>query len=739
MIRYLIHRPTTDGKVYAVIAGLSTDAKPTAGLITGSRFVEADTGAGYLFNETGSAWTESQQLTEAVAAYLDEHPEALDQAAIEAMFSDQLDGIEEDVGGLKSALTLEFVNADNYEFGKIDFANTGWTYSASTSRIRIKQGTSIRLYAGDTIGIVANSGVVFSIAWLNDNGIYNLASGWLTTFTCPVTANYVLVARYATESAIANVSDVANNIIINSSVVVKTLKQANENIATINDKLKTINNLVGIYNPISSDFDIGNISISASGWTYSERDSRVRTKNGTTISLKQGDIISLTDYTDARMYIGYLKNDGTYGVNGWLTEDYVCPADGDYVLLLCHSSDRRLNSVEELLSLLLIFTKNISNGEDESDTIPLKYDGIKKNLFWVGKTGTNKQLIAEYIDVSEYKCIKYAVPSGYEIAVSFYDENKVLFNDTGWDTTGIGYRLCGSAKYASLSMRKSDNTAINPSEVTSAFVFELFGHKMYSYSNGPVYTIYHRGCGNTAPENTAASFVYAAKERAKYVETDVRYTSDGVPVLLHDETINRTARNADGSTISETINIADITYAQAIEYDFGVWKGSNFAGQKILTFVEFVKLCAAYELHPIVELKGGVTTERAKTLYQTAISCGMKGRIAWIGDPGGGVLEALTEVDPAVDFYWLTSLTSANVTSAIGYKTSANRIHMDVYVTQSSTLDQQLLDQATEAGVEIAVWMANTEEQLEYLFGLRGVTGYTTDGNDVAVGLIAGN
>ena len=64
MIRYLIHRPTTDGKVYAVISGLSTDTKPTAGIITGSRFVAVDTGSGYLFDETAGEWNENQQIPE---------------------------------------------------------------------------------------------------------------------------------------------------------------------------------------------------------------------------------------------------------------------------------------------------------------------------------------------------------------------------------------------------------------------------------------------------------------------------------------------------------------------------------------------------------------------------------------------------------------------------------------------------------------------------------------------------
>ena len=36
--------------------GLSTDSKPTTGLVTGSSFVEVDTGDAYLFDEVGSTW-----------------------------------------------------------------------------------------------------------------------------------------------------------------------------------------------------------------------------------------------------------------------------------------------------------------------------------------------------------------------------------------------------------------------------------------------------------------------------------------------------------------------------------------------------------------------------------------------------------------------------------------------------------------------------------------------------------
>lgn len=46
-------------KYYYEFAGLSTDAKPVDNVVTGSLFMEADTGKVYVFDETGAGtWTE---------------------------------------------------------------------------------------------------------------------------------------------------------------------------------------------------------------------------------------------------------------------------------------------------------------------------------------------------------------------------------------------------------------------------------------------------------------------------------------------------------------------------------------------------------------------------------------------------------------------------------------------------------------------------------------------------------
>ena len=57
-------------------------------------------------------------------------------------------------------------------------------------------------------------------------------------------------------------------------------------------------------------------------------------------------------------------------------------------------------------------------------------------------------------------------------------------------------------------------------------------------SSRPV--IAHRGASGSAPENTLAAFDLAVRQGADAIELDVRLTADGVPVVLHDATLDRT-------------------------------------------------------------------------------------------------------------------------------------------------------------------------------------------------------
>jgi glycerophosphoryl diester phosphodiesterase len=69
----------------------------------------------------------------------------------------------------------------------------------------------------------------------------------------------------------------------------------------------------------------------------------------------------------------------------------------------------------------------------------------------------------------------------------------------------------------------------------------------------------HRGASAVAPENTIAAFEAAIAAGADGIEFDVRLTNDGVPVVIHDETLYRTHRIRQ--------RVADLSVTQLNEFD----------------------------------------------------------------------------------------------------------------------------------------------------------------------------
>lgn len=59
MVRILVDQKHQDGKRYIVAAGLSSDPKP-ANAITGSKFIEVDTGREKRYDETGATWRDAE-------------------------------------------------------------------------------------------------------------------------------------------------------------------------------------------------------------------------------------------------------------------------------------------------------------------------------------------------------------------------------------------------------------------------------------------------------------------------------------------------------------------------------------------------------------------------------------------------------------------------------------------------------------------------------------------------------
>ena len=69
----------------------------------------------------------------------------------------------------------------------------------------------------------------------------------------------------------------------------------------------------------------------------------------------------------------------------------------------------------------------------------------------------------------------------------------------------------------------------------------------------------HRGASSTRPENTLASFEEAIALGAQIVELDVRLSSDGVPVVMHDPVVDRTT---DGTGAVHELTAAELVALQ---------------------------------------------------------------------------------------------------------------------------------------------------------------------------------
>jgi len=198
------------------------------------------------------------------------------------------------------------------------------------------------------------------------------------------------------------------------------------------------------------------------------------------------------------------------------------------------------------------------------------------------------------------------------------------------------------------------------------------------------------------------------------------FTRDGIPVLLHDAKINRTARNQDGSRLKKGISINSITYEDALSYDFGIWKGPEYKGTKIPTFEEFLQLCKALGLYPYIELKknGDYTREQIVQLVKMVQEKGMEEQVTWISF-SDRFLAWVRDYDPHARLGFLEQfLFSVDdfekaVIIAKNLQTEFNEVFLDVsYIPllYDDCARDIFISMCREAGLGLEIWTVDRED-----------------------------
>lgn len=116
----------------------------------------------------------------------------------------------------------------------------------------------------------------------------------------------------------------------------------------------------------------------------------------------------------------------------------------------------------------------------------------------------------------------------------------------------------------------------------------------------------HRGASCDAPENTLIAFRLAELDAADGLELDVHLSSDGLPVVIHDDTLDRTT-NASG-------RVDGLAWQELRGLDAGGWFASCYAGEPLPCLSEVLQLFGG-RLHINIEIKAAAAGEAVlKTL-----------------------------------------------------------------------------------------------------------------------------
>lgn len=230
--------------------------------------------------------------------------------------------------------------------------------------------------------------------------------------------------------------------------------------------------------------------------------------------------------------------------------------------------------------------------------------------------------------------------------------------------------------------------------------------------------IAHRGAGKLAPENTLAAFRLGAQHGFRAFECDVKLSQDGVPFLLHDDTLERTT-NGRGDAAAHT-------WAELSVLDAGGWHSRAFAGEPVASFVAIAAFCLRNQHCLNIEIKpspgreretGTVVAREAARLWATATVPPLLS--SFKPDALEGAMAQAPTLPRAllVDTLWE------------GWFERARALQCVAVVGNHRLFDRGMVERLHGAGLRALTYTVNDADAAEALLGL-GLDGLITDAVD---------
>ncbi|NKB66103.1 MAG: hypothetical protein GKR89_03495 [Candidatus Latescibacteria bacterium] len=227
----------------------------------------------------------------------------------------------------------------------------------------------------------------------------------------------------------------------------------------------------------------------------------------------------------------------------------------------------------------------------------------------------------------------------------------------------------------------------------------------------PVFVCAHRGASRDFPENTIPAYQEAVALGCGMIEFDVRATADGVPMILHDPTVDRTT---DGSG-----SIWDLQSAAAKELDARAGHDA-FAGVRIPTLEETLDFMPAN-----IELNIHVYPGPADAAYLVETVCReIKSRNLYANAFIAGsdeVMQLVIDGDPNVRRCLLGSQNRADEYARLAHQMGCTNSQ-----PLNSITTREFCDQAHALGLTVHPFYADDEAEMRRLIDC-GVDGILTN------------
>ncbi len=233
--------------------------------------------------------------------------------------------------------------------------------------------------------------------------------------------------------------------------------------------------------------------------------------------------------------------------------------------------------------------------------------------------------------------------------------------------------------------------------------------------------IAHRGACKAAPENTLPAFTLAAELGADGIELDVQLTKDGIPVVLHDDTIERTSNG------SGPVNTFTLEELRQFDFSAGV---PGFENTKIPTLEEVYAFAGPRKLLVNVEIKatGAADPVMEKALLILEHRFGMREQVLYSSFNH----DSLISLKKAIPHAKLAALYMATLHRPWLYARSMGAAALHPYIATNKPQNMVVMCRAFE--VELNPWTVDDKEQLVTLLK-AGVNGIITNLPEVALAL----